>query len=210
MSCLLQYFSDYFRCPHSYFSQSQMTRHRAFIIREQTVFSVNLKTVLTLYLSVTVRCIIRSFRSISGGITELPRMMFLLRLKSLCTQWNFWKKLLKNKVRRLYSLKPMRFSENLILRMKSHIRQSKFSLCSDIMTVGRIFSSRIFRLQLNILRMRITKVITLLKSLSLRLIRLSRNIWNIPMFLHRYYLPTKSISKKLRNSVKSTVQNLCW
>ena len=38
------------------------------------------------------------------------------------------------------------------------------------------FSSRIFRLQLNILRMRITKVITLLKSLSLRLIRLSRNI----------------------------------
>ena len=83
---------------------------------------------------------------------------------------------LKNKLRRLYSLKPMRFSENLILRMKSHIRQSRFSLCSDIMTVGRIFSSRIFRLQLNILRMRITKVITLLKSLSLRQIRLSRNI----------------------------------
>ena len=26
---------------------------------------------------------------ISGGITELPRMMFLLRLKSLCIQWNF-------------------------------------------------------------------------------------------------------------------------
>lgn len=51
-------------------------------------FQLNLKTVLTLYLSVTVRCIIRSFRSISGGITELPRMMFLLRLKSLCTQWN--------------------------------------------------------------------------------------------------------------------------
>ena len=45
-----------------------------------------------------------------------------------------------------------------------------------IMTVGRIFSSRIFRLQLNILRMRITKVITLLKSLSLRQIRPSRNI----------------------------------
>lgn len=67
-------------------------------------------------------------------------------------------------------------AENLILRMKSHIRQSRFSLCSDIMTVGRIFSSRIFRLQLNILRTRITKVITLLKSLSLRQIRLSRNI----------------------------------
>ena len=66
--------------------------------------------------------------------------------------------------------------ENLILRMKSHIRQSRFFLCSDIMTVGRIFSSRIFRLQLNILRTRITKVITLLKSLSLRQIRLSRNI----------------------------------
>ena len=44
------------------------------------------------------------------------------------------------------------------------------------MTVGRIFSSRIFRLQLNILRTRKTKVITLLKSLSLRQIRLSRNI----------------------------------
>ena len=39
-------------------------------------------------LSVTARYIIRSFRLISGGITELPRMMFLLRLKSLCTQWN--------------------------------------------------------------------------------------------------------------------------
>ena len=39
------------------------------------------------------------------------------------------------------------------------------------------------------------------------------NIWRdygiIPMFLHRYFLPTKSISTKLRNSVKSTVQNLC-
>lgn len=96
--------------------------------------------------------------------------------QKLVYSMEFLKKLLKNKLRRLYSLKPMRFSENLILRMKSHIRQSRFSLCSDIMTVGRIFSSRIFRLQLNILRMRITKVITLLKSLSLRQIRLSRNI----------------------------------
>lgn len=83
--------------------------------------------------------------------------------QKLVYSMEFLKKLLKNKVRRLCSLKPMRFSENLILRMKSHIRQSKSSLCSDIMTVGRIFSSRIFRLQLNILRMRITKVITLLK-----------------------------------------------
>lgn len=33
-----------------------------------TVFSANLKTVLTLYLSVTARYIIRSFRLISGGI----------------------------------------------------------------------------------------------------------------------------------------------
>mgnify|MGYP000346834941 CR=1 FL=1 len=43
------------------------------------------------------------------------------------------------------------------LEDESHIRQSRFFLCSDIMTVGRIFSSRIFRLQLNILRMRINK-----------------------------------------------------
>lgn len=96
--------------------------------------------------------------------------------QKLVYSMEFLKKTFEKQTPKIVFLETNAIFRKSYLRMKSHIRQSRFSLCSDIMTVGRIFSSRIFRLQLNILRMRITKVITLLKSLSLRQIRLSRNI----------------------------------
>lgn len=96
--------------------------------------------------------------------------------QKLVYSMEFLKKTFENQSPKIVFLETNAIFRKSYLEDEITYKAEQIFLCSDIMTVGRIFSSRIFRLQLNILRMRITKVITLLKSLSLRQIRLSRNI----------------------------------
>ena len=91
--------------------------------------------------------------------------------QKLVYSMEFLKKLLTDRVLRLYFLRQMLFSENLILKMRLHTNQNRFFLCSDITTVGKIFSSRIFQPLLNIQQQRIIKATCSPKSVNLRLIR---------------------------------------